>query len=211
MQSSQTNTDIDQVSLSELETWSGQWRTVYAQRRKLHEVDISQILYGQIFTIFVAMIAGLYLQQNSSALLLVGTTLVLYPVLSDMLATNAAVLTAGLHHELESQQKTSALWLACLANLGSLFVTILSSLLVSILTACVGLLLFDTSFVHTVLLGSLAGVLAALAGFPIMTAITFFVRAQKHNPDNITAPLDTTVFSSLTLLAIIVASKVIPW
>lgn len=189
---------------------SGQWRTIYAQRRKLHQVDISQLLYGQVFTLVVTMITGVYLQQNSAALLLVGTTLVLYPVISDMLSTNAAVLTAGIHHQLDSGQKMPVTKFSFGANLSAVFVTVLTSFLVSVLTALVGQLLFDTSLAHTILLGTIAGTLSAVVGFPIMTLITLFVRSQKQNPDNISAPLDTTIFSSLTIIAIVVVSRIIP-
>lgn len=209
MQPNAQETDIDKVPLSELAFWGGQWKTIYTQRRKLHDVDTKQILIGQLFTLALTMAAGLYLEQNKEALLLVGTTLVLYPALSDMLSSSAAVLSASIHHDFDNIEG-SKFWKTAAAVGGSVFVSTLTSFVLGLFAGILGIFIFESSFFHTLALGTLSGALAGFAGLPVMAGLVFFIRSRKSNPDNVTAPLETTVFSSLTLLAIIIVSRLIP-
>lgn len=209
MQPDKPNTDIDTVPLSEIERWEGYWHTLLLQRRRMHDVDISQILYGQVFTVIVTMAAGLFLQKNATALLLVGTTLVLYPALADMLSSSAAVLTASLHHDLDFYSPTSRYQRVGVLLLTSVFVTLITAVILGIIAGWIGSVFFGSGVWGTIVLSTLAGGLTALIGLPIMVLITFVIRWFKENPDNITAPLDTTIFSSLTLVAIIIASRLL--
>lgn len=203
---SQPETDIDKIPLTTLEQWSGQWRTLYAQKRKLHDVSTKQIILGQLFTLVVAMAAGLLLEDNKQALLLVGTTLVLYPALADMLSSNAAVLSASVHHDIDNITESKT-WAILVAISKTMSVTILASTILGIFAGIIGVIMFDTGFFQTLFLASASGTLAGLIGLPFMLGVTFLVRRMQVNPDNVTAPLETAIFSSLTLAAIVVVTR----
>lgn len=209
MQPNRTETDIDKVPLTDLAFWGGQWRTIYTQRRRLHDVNTEQIILGQFFTLTVTMAAGLLLEQNKEALLLIGTTLVLYPALADMLSSSAAVMTASIHHEIDNIDG-SKFWKVASAVASTMFVSILTSVVLGVLSGVIGVFFFGSSFLHTLLLATLAGSLSGIVGLPVMLGITLIIRSRKSNPDDVTAPIETTIFSSLTLLAIAFVSRWIP-
>lgn len=200
--------NIDRVPLSTVERWSGQWRHLYEVRRQLHDVSPLHIIISQLLTIVVAMLGGLLLAQNKEALLLVGTSLILYPALADLLSSNAAVLTAGLHHEYD--QLPGKKWLAVLKSfLKSLLVAVLASCILGVLSGALGVLFFGAQFTSALALAVLAGSLAAIIGFPLMLIALFYSRSHGINPDDVTAPAESALFSIVTLIAIVVASRLI--
>jgi len=73
--------DIDKVPLTLLERSSGYWRVYYDQKRKLHDVSVRHIIWGQIFTIVVVGVVSVLVEDNKQGLLLIGSTLILYLVL----------------------------------------------------------------------------------------------------------------------------------
>lgn len=199
-------TDIDKVPLTTLEQWGGQWRTLYAHKRKLHDVSIKQIVFGQIFTLVIVFAVSIFLDANKQALLAIGTTLLLYPALADMLSSNAAVLSISIHHDLE-EVPDYKFWMIFLAIIKTLFVTILASLVLGVLGGVTGALFFETPFLQTLALAALAGTLAGLAGMPLMLLATFLARRLLANPDDVVAPFETAIFSTLTLVFIILVSR----
>lgn len=200
------NTDIDKVPISSLERWSAQWRTLYEQKQKLHDVSTEQVILGQLFTLVIALGAGLLLEQNKQTLLLISTTLVMYPALADMLSSNAAVLSASVHHDIDNIQG-SKFWAVTVAISRTVLVSIAASALLGVFAGVIGVLFFDTAFLNTLFLAALSGSMAGVFGMPVMLAATFIVRKMQVNPDNVTAPLETAIFSSLTLAAVIIVAR----
>lgn len=199
-------TDIDKVPLTTVQQWGGQWRTLYEQKRRLHDVSIKHIVIGQVFTLCVVMAVSTFLELHKAALLAIGTTLLLYPALTETLSSNAAVLSASVHHDIENLPG-SRFWNIVASILKTLFTTALASMVLGLLAGAIGAVFFETAFSQTLLLGTLSGTLTGLIGMPIMLVSTFIARHVKANPDTVTAPLETAIFSSLTLGMIMVVSR----
>lgn len=199
-------TDIDKVPLTTVQQWGGQWRTLYEQKRRLHDVSTKHIVIGQVFTLFVVLAVSTFLELHKAALLAIGTTLLLYPALAEMLSSNAAVLSASVHHDIENLPGSKLSSILATA-LKTLFTTILASIVLGLLAGAVGAVFFETAFMQTLALAALSGTLSGVIGMPIMLFATFIVRHIKANPDTVTAPLETAVFSSLTLGMIMLVSR----
>lgn len=199
-------TDIDKVPLTTLEQWGGQWRTLYEHKRRLHDVSIKQIVLGQVFTLLIVFAVSTFLNTNKEALLAVGTTLVLYPALADMLSSNAAVLSIGVHHDIENLSGSKT-WNVFISIVKTLFVTVLASLVLGILGGLAGVVFFETPFLQTLTLAAVGGSLTALIGMPLMLVATFLTRHWLANPNDLVAPLETAIFSTLTLVVIIYVSR----
>lgn len=202
----QPDLDIDEVPITSLEQWSGQWRALYEHKRRLHDVSTERIILGQIFTLVVALAAGIFLAENKTALLYIGTTLVLYPALADMLSSNAAVLSTSVHHDIDSIKGSKALAILK-AFSRTMFVTIAASLLLGLFAGAIGEMFFETDFMQTLLLAALTGTISGFIGLPIMVAATFIVRHMQVNPDTVTAPIETAIFNSLTLAVIMFVTR----
>ncbi len=200
-------TNIDKVPLSHVESWSAYWRTLYAQKRRLHDVSPKQIMLGQLFTLVITMGVGVYISQNQSALLLVGTTFLLYPVLAELLSSSAAVLTASLHHEIDTIEG-SKIKAVCLAVLKSLIVALAASACIGSLAGIIGVFLFEAGFLRTLTLAVAVGGITGLVGFPFMTGVMFLARRLRANPDDVAPPIETTIFHTFTLVAIVLVSRV---
>jgi len=198
-------TDVEKVPLTLLEQMSAHWRTLYEAKRRLHDVSTRQIVFGQLFTVIAAACAGILLETNKTSLLLVGSTLILYPALSGLLASNATVLSASLHHDIDSAQSKGRLVIS--ATLRAIAVVALASVLIGLVSGLLGWVLFGASFLSAVRLSFSAGVLAGAVGLPLSVALTFLIRKLRANPDDTSAPLENTIFSVLTLVAIVLVSK----
>ncbi len=208
MDESFKNKDINQVPLSTLETWSGYWRALSDRKKHLHDVSVRQIMLGQVFTIVVTMAAGFFISENTEALLLIGTALLLYPVLAESLSSNSSVLVSSLHHEIDSVD-TSKAWFVTKALLNSLLVAVIACVFLGVASGVIGVVAFDASFVKSLTLAVYAGGLTGLIGFPIMIAVLFIARRMQVNPDDVAAPIETTVFNTVALVSIVIVSRVI--
>jgi cation transporter-like permease len=200
--------DIDSVPISNIEAYSSVWREMYLSRQRMHDVNTEQIMLGQLFTLTVTMAAGIFISQNKESLLLIGTTFLLYPVLASLLSSGGMVLTSSLHHEIDNLDEPKAKVVA-LTLLKSLFVVFVASACVGLLAGIIGLLFFDAIFINTILLAILAGGLTGLIGFPLMALVLFLTRRYKANPDDVAPPIETAIFHSTTLVAIVVVSRFI--
>lgn len=201
-------TDIDTVPLTTLERFGAQWRVWYDDKRRLHDVGRKEIMLGQLFTLVVVGAGSVLLEDNKNALLIVGTALLVYPVLAALMTSAAASLSTSVHHEIDFFISRKHQVLALLKGFrNALVVSVSSSIAIGIVAALIGVLVLDTGFLLTLQLAVLATILTSLIGFPFIIAATLFIRTLKSNPDDVTAPLESTVFSILTLLAIIYVSR----
>lgn len=201
-----TYTDVDKVPINLLEQMSTHWKVLYAKRRKLHDVSVGQIVFGQVFTILVVGLASVFIEDNKEALLLIGTTLILYPSIADLLSSVGAVLSASVHHDIDTIEGNKILAVVY-AVLRSIFVVLIASLLVGSVAGILGVWLFSVSFLQTLQLATLAGLLAGLVGFPVIIGVVFLARRLRANPDDVMPPLENTVFNALVLFAIVIGSR----
>lgn len=202
--------EIDKVPLNILEQFSYHWRELYAQQRKLHDVSTKQIILGQLFTLIIIAAGSLFLYDNKNSLLLIGTALFIYPALAGLLTSNAAVLSTVLHHDIDSMELRRHRFLAILILLiKSLAVATLAGAVVGCITGAIGVFLLDTGFSDTLKLAVSSTLMAGSIGFPAVVIVTFLVRALKSNPDDVGAPIESTIFSTVTLIAIIYMSQIL--
>ena len=201
-------TDVDKVPLSLLEHMSYRWNIVYKQRKQLHDVSIKRIVLGQVFTIFVVGVVSVLVHDTSAGLLLVGATLILYPSITELLTTDAAVLGATIHHDIDIMGRKRAFKIMQHV-MRSVLVAVTSSAIVGSIAGLVGLWLFDSSFIMTLQLAIAAGLIASIIGFPLLAAVTLLARNLRVNPDDVTPPFENTIFNVLVLISIGIASRLI--
>lgn len=201
-------TDVNQVPLTLLDQLSGHWRVMVEQKRRQHDVNTQQIILGQIFAIVAVGTMSVMIEANREALLLVGGTLILYPSLVDLMVSNAAVLSASIHHEID-QEPTSRASYIIRATFRSILVAATACGLIGVLAGILGALIFNTSFFATLQLAMLAGVITAVAGLPLLAGVTIIARVLRSNPDDVDPPIENTVFNVLVLLAIGLASRIL--
>lgn len=201
-------TDVNQVPLSLLEQLSGHWKAIVEQKRRQHDVNTRQIILGQIFTIVAVGAFSVFVEQNKEALLLVGSTLILYPSLVDLLVSNSAVLAASVHHDVDAQTKNHFLYVAG-ATIRSVTVAVLACGVIGLVAGGLGWAIFGASFLQTLQLSVLAGFLAGIIGMPLIVSITFIARRLRANPDDVIPPVENTVFNVLVLFVIGIASRIL--
>ncbi len=201
-------TDVNQVPLSLLEQLSGHWRTIVEQKRRQHDVSTKQIIWGQLFTIVVVATVSVLVEQNRESLLLVGSTLILYPSLVDLMASNSAVLAASVHHDIDSEEH-SHVWFIFRAVSRSILITTIACGFVGCLAGIMGALIFGADFMQTLRLSMFAGALTGLLGLPLVMVVTLIARRLRTNPDDVIPPFENTVFNVLVLLMIGVVSRVL--
>ncbi len=201
-------TDVNQVPLSLLEQLSGHWRTIVEQKRRQHDVSTKQIIWGQLFTIVAVATLSVLVEKNKESLLLVGSTLILYPSLVDLMVSNSAVLAASVHHDIDLEKHSHA-WFILRAVGRSILIATIACSFVGCLAGIMGLLIFGADFIQTLRLSMFAGALTGLLGFPLVMTVTLIARRLRTNPDDVIPPFENTVFNVLVLLMIGVVSRVL--
>lgn len=182
------------------------WQHVLEHRRQLHSVSGKQLITGQVFTIIVSAGAGILLYQNESSFVLVGGTLILYPGLIALLSSNAASLSASIHHELDTD-KTRRIVFYSKHLLNSLVITFLASLVLGLFAGIIGELFFDIALWRLLSLSVITASIGGIIGFPIMILAVHIARLRKTNPDDVSMPIESTLFALVVVVSIIFLAK----
>lgn len=198
--------DVDKVPLTLLDQLSGHWRTMVEQKKKQHDVNTKQIIIGQLFTIVAVAAFGVAVEENKEALLLVGSTLIIYPSLVDLMVSNSSVLSASLHHDIDHENRNHLAFIV-LSTLRSVVIAVFACALIGLLAAGLGYWIFRADVFLTLKLAVLTGSITAGIGLPFITLITFLARRLKSNPDDVAPPIENTVFNVLVLVALGIASR----
>ncbi len=200
--------DIDRVPISVLDHMSDYWRQIAERKIRQHDVSIRRILFGQLLTIIFVAASSLLIESRAEAFLLVGTTLLLYPSLTDILMSSGSVLAANIHHDLERQDESPFRY-SLFALIRSIFGTICASILVGAVASSIGYFALGISFLVTMKLAIIATSIAATLGLPIILITTHVVRNHKSNPDEIVPALESSLFNVVMLFAIAIGSRFI--
>lgn len=200
--------DIDRVPLSILEHMSYHWKLVAKRKKQQHDVSIKRIILGQLVTIFVVGISSFFIEERQEAFLLFGSTLLLYPALTDLLMSSGAVLSASIHHDIERQDESPFRY-SLFAIARSITGTTLASLIVGSVAGVIGLFVLDIPFLSTLHLSVIATLFSAIVGLPLVLLATFIVRTIRSNPDEVIPALESSVFNVVMLLSIAVASRLL--
>jgi len=204
-------TDVDTVPLPLLEQMSGHWLAMYLGQKRQHGVSIQNIIFSQLLTVLVLGAAGIYLQRDARALLLFGGALIVYPAISGVFASNAAALSATIHHELSD----SGIWnrRMIMFLLRSLFqaiaVSLLASIIVGLLSAALATWFFHAGFLPTLKLAVLVAAATGAVGMPIAVGMVLIIRKLQSNPDDVVGPTANTIFSFLPLVFILIFSRLL--
>lgn len=200
--------DIDRVPLSIMEHMSDYWKLVAERKKRQHDVSIKRIILGQLITIFVVGISSFFIEERQEAFLLVGSTLLLYPALTDLLMSSGAVLSASIHHDIERQDE-SPYRFSLFAIAKSITGTTIASLIVGSVAGAIGLFVLDIPFLNTLQLSVIATFFSAVVGLPIVLFVTFIVRTARSNPDEVIPALESSVFNVVMLFSIAIASRLL--
>ncbi|MDZ7785740.1 MAG: hypothetical protein U5L95_01285 [Candidatus Saccharibacteria bacterium] len=199
--------DIDRVPLNVIEHMSGYWKLVAERKKRQHDVSIKRIVLGQIITIVVVGLSALLIEDRQG-FLLIGSTLLLYPALTDLLLSSGAVLSANVHHELDIQDE-SPYRFGLFAILRSIFSTTVAGLVVGSVAGAIGLFVLDIAFLETIKLALLATSISAAFGLPLVLFMTFIIRKARANPDDIIPALQSSVFNVLMLFSIAISARIL--
>ena len=206
--SSGSFSDIDKLPLTSLEQKSAHWRVVYQERKKLHDVNVRQIIQGQLFTIFAVAAFAVIIEDNQEALLLVGSALIVYPSITDLLVSNVAALSASTHHDYDTTMQRKLIKVVA-STLRAVMVATFASCIVGMFAGILGVVLFDAEFWLTFQLAVGTSFLASIIGFPLLIAVTFIARKYKSNPDEVDPPIENVVFNIIVLASIAIISRFI--
>lgn len=198
--------DIDHVPLSVIDHMSGYWRIIAERKKQQHDVSISRIILGQLITIVVVALSGLLIEERMEAFLLVGSTLLLYPALTDLLMSSGSVLSTNIHHDLERQDESTFRY-SLLSLIRSATSTTAASLVVGIVAGIIGVIAFDILFFDTLKLAVIATGITVCISLPIVVVVTLVVRNSTSNPDEIVPALESSLFNTIVLLAIAATSR----
>jgi cation transporter-like permease len=200
-------TDVDKVPLSLLEQLSGHWRAMSMAEKRRHDVSVKHIIWSQLLTIVIVGGLSYFLEANKQALLLAGSTLIIYPALNNLYSSNGTALAATLHHEFDAGVPLNRFRLVMDKFLLALAVSLLASLVVGVVGGLFGLLLFGDSFLLALVMACVAGLGTGIFGLPLCVATVFLIRHFSSNPDNVASPVANTVCNLLPLLFVVLVTR----
>jgi cation transporter-like permease len=204
-------TDVDKVPLPLLEQMSGHWLAMYMSQKRQHDVSIKHIIWSQLLTVIVLGTAGIYLQQDRQALLLFGGALIVYPAISGVFSSNAAALSATIHHEMDDSGMMNRRMIVFMLRslLQAIAVSLIASIIVGLLSAILATWFFHSAFLPTFKLAVFVAAATGIVGMPIAVMLVLLIRRLQSNPDDVAGPTTNTVFSFLPLVFIIIFSRLL--
>jgi cation transporter-like permease len=185
------------------------WRIVRLRRKQLHSISTKRIIIAQIYTIIVAGFAGYLLSEGKDLFVLVGGALVLYPGISDLTSSNATSLSAHIHHDMDASPEASKLRIVLVNFFAALSTTIIAALVLGIIAGLISNILFVASVQKVILLSVSAGALIGLFAYPLIIGATLLLRSRKFNPDDVVAPIESSIIGVSSIVVIVVMSGLI--
>lgn len=185
------------------------WRTVELRRKQLHDISTRRIIAAQLYTIIIAGLAGYLLNESKELFVLVGGALVLYPGITDLTSSNATSLSAHIHHDFDASPETSKLRIILTNFIASIGITIAAAAVVGTFAGLISNILFATSFWNVWLLAVTAGAMIGLLGYPVIIVATMALRRRRSNPDDVIAPVESSIIGAASVIVIIFLSGII--
>lgn len=185
------------------------WRIVRLRRKQLHNISTKRIILAQVYTIVVAGMAGYLLSKGRDLFVLVGGALVLYPGLTDLTSSNATSVSVHIHHDIDASPEKSTLRIVGLNFLAAMATTLIAGAIIGITAGLISDILFATVFWKILVLSVSAAGLIGLFGYPIVIGATLLLRQRGLNPDDLIAPIESSVLGAVSVAVIIVMSGVI--
>jgi mgtE-like transporter len=185
------------------------WYYLYRRRRvRRHHSTSREILAGQMLSLAGSLEAGYFLEIGKEHIAFVAGAFLILPGIFDLGGSIAGALAAKLAHRLEQSKRPVHHIL--LSTIGfSLAVAFVSSIFLGLFGAALATWLFDANFIEILLITIVASTIVASIGFPLIGLATIRVYRTGIDPDNVIGPIETSLFDSLTIIALLVAIGVI--
>jgi mgtE-like transporter len=186
------------------------WHYVYRQRRRRRAHTGREILMGQLVSLAGAVIAGYFLEIGKHEMAMVAGAFLILPGIFDLGGSIGGALAAKVAHRLERQSDLALHHGPIVRALVFAFaVTAVSAILLSAFGAVLAAVLFEGDFAVVALAGLISCLIVAVIGYPLITLATLYVFRKGFDPDNVIGPIETSIFDSLTVLALLLALKVV--
>lgn len=185
------------------------WRVVRLRRKQLHDISTKRIVFAQLYTLVVAAFIGYYLNAGKELFVLVGGTLVLYPGLSDLTSSNATSLSIHIHHDLDASPEKSKLSIYLKNFFVAMLITVIAGAVIGTIAGLISDILFATVFWKILVLSITAASIIGLVGYPLIMLATVILRQRGLNPDDVIAPIESSIIGSVSVIVILIMSGVI--
>lgn len=148
--------------------------------------------------------AGYFLETGKHQLALISGVFLVLPGIFDLSGAVAGALGAKVAHRLQAKPTPFERLRSILhALLFSLIVLTFSAVILSAFGAWLGAWLFEANFKLVFQISFFSCLIAAAIGFPLIILLTVFVWRRGLDPDNVIGPIETSIFDSLTILAVL--------
>lgn len=176
------------------------WHYLRRRRQRRGTHTTKEILAGQIITLFGAVVAGLVLDFSKGELATMAGAFMIMPGVFDLGGAVAGAMGARLNHRLDQGAPVKHVTRDALLHAFTLIC--FSAVFLGFFGAIVGKLLFDADLWRLFMVTFLSAVAAAIVGLPVIAAATVFSKKRGMDADNFIGPIETSLFDTLTVLAI---------
>lgn len=185
------------------------WKIVRVRHKKLHNVSTRRIIAAQVYTLVIAGLAGYLLSAGKDLFVLVGGALVLYPGITDLASSNATSLSVHIHHDLDTSPERSTTRIVFTNFAAAMLTTVVAGTIIGIIAGLVSNILFYSDVSDVIALSVSVATLIGLVAYPTIIAATLLLRKHNLNPDDIIAPIESSVIGAVSVAMIILMSGVI--
>ncbi len=180
------------------------WHYVYRQRKArkfVDDVNTTQIIAGQIFTVVASVGAGYILDIQKANLALIAGTFVLMPGIVDLSASLTGAMAAKINHHID-ETPAHPFVIAAHSVLFSLFVGTFAGLIIGVFGGFLSHILLDGDILQIMKLGMLSMISISVIGDPVIAFMTIGFKKLGVNPDNIVGPIQSSMIDVLAILII---------
>jgi mgtE-like transporter len=176
------------------------WQFLFHRRRRSLNKTTREIFAGQLVSLSGSIIAGLLLEMVKSTLIGTVGIFLLLPGVFDLGGSVAGAFGAKISHASRQGRVGLKDFRRSLAY--SLLVLFLASIVLGLIGAILASSLFEADFLTVATTAVLASMITGTIGLPIIGGVTLLASKKGLDPDNIIGPIETSIFDSLTIMAI---------
>jgi|GEM_PF-3567038 len=185
------------------------WHFLYKHRRRSTNASTKQIVVGQVLTVIISVIAGLWLDNVKYSLVAFAGALILLPGIVNLCGSLAGALGAKINHLIEENPKRNTTRILIGSTTHALIISLLTGLLVGIVGGVIGELYFEADLFMMVKLMLLTMLLVGVVIYPIVAALVLIFRGLKMNPDNLVGPAQSSLVDLLSVVMIALAIEIL--
>lgn len=183
------------------------WHYVRKRRVQTAGRTAKEILAGQLITIFGAVLAGVMLDLTKDGMATMAGVFMIMPGVFDLGGSVAGAMAARLSHRLDENTPVKHVVRDSLIHAFTL--VCFAAVFLGIFGGILSWLLFNADFWRILMTTFISAMIAATVGFPIIASSTLLARKNGLDADNFIGPIETSLFDTLTVLAITITVAVI--